>query len=176
MEPPKLVDGQIPMGRWVCTVDEAETEYVTGRAGDREAIWSEWQRLTRAVKQAVGEVAACWLSGSLFTDKPDPADIDCVYVIDTDQLHVAAAADPRVAAFLVRVASGRVKHVYGMRVDSFILEWIPTSGPARTPGAEQYFEDRGYWDDLWSRVKDADLRLDSIPRRGYLEVIIDGYK
>ncbi|TDB90552.1 DHA2 family efflux MFS transporter permease subunit [Actinomadura sp. KC216] len=177
---PQLVDGQLPPGRWVCTVEEAESIYVMGQPGEREAIWSEWRRLTSALRQLVGEVPACWLSGGFFSAKPDPADIDCVYLVDTVKLQNAATnaatLDPRALSFLTATATGRIKDAYGMRVDSYILEWTPTLGTDPEPETKQYLEARGYWDDLWSRVHDADGRLDSVPRRGYLEVIIDGYR
>lgn len=176
MTPPRLVDGQIPPGRWVCTAEEAESCYVTGRSGEREAIWGEWRRLTLALQKLVGEIPACWLSGSFFSAKPDPADIDCVYLVDTVRYRTATATDPRALGFLEAAATGGIKDVYGMRIDSYILEWMPTPGPEPQPGTAQYLEARGYWDDLWSRIRDTDDRLDSIPRRGYLEVIIDGYR
>ncbi|MGH3241631.1 MAG: DUF6932 family protein, partial [Spirillospora sp.] len=177
--PPQLVDGQLPPGRWVCTVEEVESSYVMGQPGEREAIWSEWRRLTSALRQVVGEVPACWLSGSFFSARPDPVDLDCVYLVDTMRIQNAttnaAASDPRALGFLSATATGRIKGAYGMRVDSYILEWTPTLGTDPEPETKQYLEARGYWDDLWSRGHDADRRLDSVPRRGYLEVIIDGY-
>ncbi|MFI0406125.1 DUF6932 family protein [Actinomadura sp. 3N508] len=176
MTPPQLVDGQIPLGRWVCTVEEAESTYVTGQPGERQAIWAEWQQLTGALRQLVGEVPACWLSGSFFSAKPDPADIDCVYLVDAVKFQNAAASDPRALALLSAAATGQIKDIYGVRIDSYILQWMPTPGPDPEPEARQYREARGYWDDLWSRIRDADPRLGSIPRRGYLEVIIDGYR
>jgi hypothetical protein len=174
--PPPIVDGQLPPGRWVCTEQEAKAAYVDGRLGDREAIWGEWQQLTGAVRAVVGEIPACWLSGSFFTDKPDPADLDCVYIIEATRVQEASRASPRHGRFLWEVTTSQVKGSYGLRVDSFVLNWVPTPGPTPPPEAKKYLERRGYWDDLWSRVRDNDLRLDAIPRRGYLEVHLDGYK
>lgn len=178
MGAPALSNGVLPMGRWVCTLAEAEARYVPHAPSDpRRQIWTQWQDLTQAVRSIVGEVAACWLSGSFFTTKPVPGDIDCLYVIDTDRLDaVSASGRADVIAFMQDVAFGRIKPKYGVPVDSYVLEWIPTHGPDRPVGARPYFENRGYWDDLWVRLKDSDRRLDSIPRRGYLEVIIDGYR
>ena len=175
---PPLVNGHLPMGRWVCTLDEAESSYVpTDPADRRREIWDQWIDVTRALQSVVGEVAACWLSGSYFSNKPVPGDIDCLYVIDTDHLAQAAASGDRShLAFLHTVMTNRIKSTFGLHVDSFVLEWVPTPGPGRPVGAAGYLADRGYWDDLWVRVKDSDHRLDSIPRRGYLEVIIDGYR
>lgn len=178
MSAPALLDGHIPMGRWVCTLAEAEARYVPADAADpRRQIWDQWVNLTQALRTVVGEVAACWLSGSFFSGKAVPGDIDCLYVIDTDRLAaVSAAGDLARIAFVQAATRGGVKSRFGIPVDSFVLEWVPTPGPSAPVSAGEYLGERGYWDDLWVRVKDADSRLDSIPRRGYLEVIIDGYR
>lgn len=178
MGAPALCNGRLPMGRWTCTLPEAEAAYVPIDSGDRRReIWAQWYGLTQALRTVVGEVAACWLSGSFFTDKPVPGDIDCLYVVDTDRIEAVRASD-RIDHiwFLYQVTTSMVKAAYRIPVDSFVLEWTPTPGPTRPVHARSYFEDRGYWDDLWARVKDQDTRLDSVPRRGYLEVIVDGYR
>ena len=77
--------------------------------------------------------------------------------------------------FLAVATPGAGKTTFGLRVDSFVLEWWPTAGPGRPAIAQRYLENRGYWDDLWSRRRSTDEREDSMPRVGYLEVIIDGY-
>lgn len=166
------------MGRRTCTVAEVEAQFVPSDPSDvRRVIWDQWVDLTNALRSIVGEVAACWLSGSFFTDKPIPGDIDCLYVIDTSRLAaVSASGQVNHIWFLHCASRGRVKSAFGLNVDSYVLEWAPTPGPARGVGTGTYLADRGYWDDLWVRVKDPDARLDSIPRRGYLEVILDGYK
>lgn len=174
--PPPIVDGWLPHGRWACTEKEAKAAYVDGRPGDRETIWREWEQITKALRSVVGEIAACWLSGSFFTDKPDPSDIDCLYIIDSVRLMEAISAEARHAQLLEIVAQSRVKELFGVRVDSYILEWIPTSGCEILEGTHGYLQQRGYWDNLWCRVRDADARLDAVPRRGYLEVHLDGYK
>lgn len=178
MGAPSLVDGHLPMGRWVCTLGEAEASYVPADpANRRRELWDQWMSLTAALRSVVGELPACWLSGSFFSDKPVPGDIDCLYVIDTDRLaDVVASGDGGRIAFLQAVTTNQVKSIFGLHVDSFVLEWMPTPGPTPAVGTERYLSSRGYWDDLWVRVKDSNHRLDSVPRRGYLEVIVDGYR
>ncbi|MBW8485119.1 DUF6932 family protein [Actinomadura parmotrematis] len=170
-----MVDGHIPLGRWVCTVEEAEAQYIAGRGEPHEQIWADWKNFTSALRQVLGEIPACWLGGSLFTDKPDPGDIDCVYVIDATRLANPAIDSPQALNLLGAVLENRLKKEFNLRIDSFILPWIPTPGPIPTAQAEGYLQRRGYWDDFWSRIRDPNDRLSSIPRRGYLEVIIDGY-
>jgi len=165
------------MGRWACTPDEVEAAFVEPDTGVREAIWADWIALRDALRSAVGEIAACWMAGSFLSDKPVPGDIDCLWVVDA-QLWMRAlnAGNPALSAFLLTCAGGDVKGTYGLKVDSYVLEWMPSPGPQRPVGAEPYYGNRGYWDNLWVRVRDSDQRLDSVPRRGYLEVILDGYR
>lgn len=145
-----------------------------GLGGDRVDIWSEWQQITNALRRVVGGVAAAWVSGSFISDKPNPADIDCLYVVDTARLAVAVQ-DPRNAGLMDVIARSGVKATFGLRVDSYVLEWMPFPGASPPVGTEVYLRTRGYWDDLRGRTRDSDDRLASIPRRGYLEVILDGY-
>lgn len=176
MDAPELVDGALPMGRWCLTEAEARSYCATADESVRKAIWAEWEQLTAAVRSAV-EVAACWLGGSFFTDKETPGDLDCVYIIDAARL-TAARQDEQRAQFLQIVGSNGVKQQFDLRVDSFILHWLPSSGPGYGgPDRRQgYLQPRGYWDDLWSRTRHSDHRLDAIPCRGYLEVVLDGYR
>lgn len=174
---PALVDGHLPMGRWVCSPDEVGAAFAVPSGGAREALWADWLSLQAALRAAVGEVASCWLAGSFLSEKALPGDIDCLWVVDAQLWNQALnSGDPVLAAFLLNCATNRVKGAYNLKVDSFVLEWIPTPGPNRDPVAEDYYRSRGYWDDLWVRIRDSNQRLDAVPRRGYVEVILDGYR
>lgn len=175
MSIPTLGAGRLPLGRWSATIAEVEAAFVTGQSARRQEIWRDWLQLTEALRETLTAVPAAWLSGSFLTDKIEPRDIDCVYLVEIPVL-LGAKVDSRKADFLQAVATaGEVKRAFGLSVDSFILEWQPRPGVVRVPWAQQYRDDRGYWDDLWSRERSADSREDSVPRRGYLEVILDGY-
>ena len=44
-----------------------------------------------------------------------------------------------------------------------------------------YYVMRGYWDDWWMRLRNQagagqPIDLEALPRRGYVEVILDGYR
>lgn len=175
---PDLSNGRLPFGRWACSVGEVEERYVPDDPMDvRRRIWTHWEGLTSDLRAVVGEIAAAWLSGSFFSDKNVPGDLDCVYVIDTQRLDVVRSrGDLQELAFVHAAATGQIKPRLQVPVDSYILEWMPTPGHVPVAGAGNYLGLRGYWDDLWTRVKDDDARLDSIPRRDYLEVMIDGYR
>lgn len=179
MATPALKDDHLPMGRHVCTLDEVERAYVPDDPADRRRqIWTQWVGLTEALQSALGAVAACWLSGSFFSSKPVPGDIDCLYVVDIAHLtKLSASEDPAAAGLVYDVMTGAIKEQTGALIDSYVLAWVPTPGiESDNPIQIQYHRYRGYWDDLWSRVRDADQRLGAIPRRGYLEVLIDGYR
>lgn len=141
----------------------------------REALWGDWITLTATMRRIVGHLPSAWMSGSFFTSKPTPGDIDCVYVVDIEDFQRAMDRQDADSAILWAIANNRSKDLLGLNVDSFVLEWFPTPGPEAVspPG---YYQWRGYWDDLWVRLKDSNPRLDSIPRRGYLEVTLDGYR
>lgn len=175
MSLPVLEDGALPLGRWPATIEEIEASYVTGLSEKRKQVWSDWLELTAALREVLGSVPAAWLSGSFLTDKAEPGDIDCVYLVEWNVMRALPAVDPQRAAFVELVASSRVKEHLGLAVDSFVLEWWPRAGTRRVAWTARYLEDRGYWDDLWSRQRSSDPRLDGMPRRGYLEVILDGY-
>lgn len=141
----------------------------------RQQVWGDWLTLTAALRSAVGAVPAAWLSGSFLTNKAEPGDVDCVYVVESSVL-LAARVDAVRVRFLSVVARSEVKSAFGLLVDSYILEWMPKPGVGRTVAGDEYLANRGYWDELWSRERSVDAREDSVPRRGYVEVILDGYK
>ncbi|MEU1713260.1 hypothetical protein AB0E52_10405 [Micrococcus luteus] len=157
---------------------EVKSSFVDGKAPEREVIWNDWLKALAVLKQLVGDVPAAWLSGSFLTSKQVPGDIDSLFIIDAVEYASAKARlSPEYLPILTALAGGNAaREVLGLNVDSYILEWDPKPTPAAN-SRDGYYLSRGYWDDLWVRVKDPnDSRLESIPRRGYLEVIIDGYK
>ncbi|KUG54981.1 hypothetical protein AVL60_01190 [Kocuria palustris] len=109
--------------------------------------------------------------------KDEPDDIDCVYLIDVEraQVHPGSQAEKLLSV----VSNNQTRDVLRLRIDSFVIPWRPFHGQP-SPEAAAYLKQRGYWDDFWGRTRAADdspqeLRLSSTPRRGYLEVMIDGY-
>ena len=174
---PSLQGGHLPPGRWVCDPTDVVDSFVKGLDPKRFDIWQDWLSASALLKELVGEVPAAWMSGSFFTSRIIPGDIDSIFIVESDVLKDAyMRLSPEDWATVVAFARGGIKEGLSLNVDSYILEWCPTP-TARRDAGEGYYADRGYWDDLWVRVKDpTDPRLDSIPHRGYLEVMIDGYK
>lgn len=175
---PSLRGDFLPHGRWACSSADVEAAFVTGHGPERAEIWADWLTALALLKELVGSVPAAWLSGSFLSSKPVPGDIDSVFIVDTDALLAAHQALPPEdwEIVLALTAGNGAKSQLGLNVDSYILEWHPTPTPQSISPQEYYFY-RGYWDDLWVRAKEpSNLRLESIPRRGYVEVLIDGYK
>lgn len=171
---PSLEDGALPHGRWACVPSDIEAAFVRGLAPQREQIWNDWLQLTEVLRRLVGSVPAAWVSGSFLTDKMVPGDLDTLYIVDTAALQ-AAWADQANRGLLLTIANNRTKADLHLNVDSFILEWHPMPGADRT-APDHYYLNRGYWDDLWIRRRNSDPRLASVPRRGYVEVMLDGYR
>lgn len=161
------------MGRWTVTLAEVEEAFVKGKSVQRQDIWDDFLQLTEALRHVVDTVPAVWVGGSFLTDKDEPSDVDAVYVVEAWRVLGAKANVPK-AQFLEMVASSGCKD-HGINVDSYLLEWVPRPGVVPAPWASSYRERRGYWDDLWSRERSPDPRTNSVPRIGYLEVILDGY-
>lgn len=167
--------GCLPMGRHVVTMEEARSYSGLPDPSHRQALWDDFETLTSQVRGAVGRVPACWLGGSYFTDKTQPGDIDVVYLLDYEDV---VACDDEAKKFLNFLRGKRVKTYLGLQIDGFFIPWWPASGPGAGSADRgvHYLQSRGYWDDLWSRLRDDEPLVDGLPRRGYLEVIVDGYE
>lgn len=143
----------------------------------RAMIWSDFQRATGKLREVI-PVCAIWIGGSFVSAKVDPSDIDVIYIVSAHgyaQLQDDKARR-RVALFS---KAGELK-AKGIRVDSYVLNWTPIAEPhPDNPAHTPYLKWRGYWDDFLQRHtldKNQPLdRLSSVPARGYLEVIADGF-
>lgn len=163
---------------------EVEAHFVTDPvwtpSTTRPTIWADWQQITAQARKIV-PIAAAWLGGSFLTDKLDPDDLDVVYLIDSRLL--AGVTNPLHRGFLGLLAQGRaLRALRGKRMDTFVITWVPDPDATRVvPGFHDYIRDRGYWDDLWQRrlsgPKTAPrVPSDALPKRGYLEVILDDFQ
>ncbi len=177
-------EGFLPLGRYAATADETHDRYVTPypAANPRHKIWGDWLTVTDLLHQAVGSVSAAWLGGSFLSDKDEPDDIDCLYVVPAANLAaVAGKPEAKVLQLLTDHGPTGLQQTYGLRVDSYLLPWPlnPHNGP-QTSDDYAYVQSRGYWDDFWQRRRsggkmDTPKPEDGLPRRGYVEVILDGY-
>lgn len=169
-----------PPGRSRLTFDEFESQYGPGTiyCGNerRQEIWQHFIKATDMLRTTL-PIAAVWIGGSFVTNKPEPSDVDAVYILNQNKYST-------VDDFGKRRAAGFAEDGWlfsrGIRVDSHVLHWLPHGELSMDdPTQEPYLKSRGYWDDFLQRYavdKLAPLTEDSaIPKRGYLEVILDGY-
>ncbi|WP_370324526.1 hypothetical protein [Euzebya sp.] len=95
-------DGMLPPGLHRATVDEVRAALVEAftTSTTRTAIHSFWQDRRAAVREHV-DVVGEWLDGSFTSDKPDPADLDLITIIDGPSFDAAPRHRRQVVASLV---------------------------------------------------------------------------
>jgi hypothetical protein len=69
----------------------------------------------------------------------------------------------------------------GLQVDAFLIPWHPNGTDLGGGDRRAYATERTRWDDFWQRKvakpdRNPPQRSHSMPVRGYLEVVIDGYR
>lgn len=127
----------------------------------RRAIWDNLLSVT-GLFHTCGPLCAMWLSGSFLTTKTRPNDIDVVYWMNRH-------ANLHRADLLATASHARPD----WHVDAYPLAYAPVADTSGTGGT--YPVMRGYWDDLWCRLRDDDPSIARTTRRGYVEVIVDGW-
>lgn len=170
------------LGRHTATLQDVRDRFVDHGAfaasATRAGIWSEWEQATSLLRTVL-PVAQVWLAGSFITTKLDPGDIDCLYWLDADE--VSRVSDPGDRNVLGQFATPTALQSQGLRVDSYVVVWRSIPTPALADAYDlNYYRDRGHWDDWWQRERSGPkgapaVRADSIQRRGYLEVTLDGF-
>ncbi|MDQ2837857.1 MAG: hypothetical protein M3Y77_17335 [Actinomycetota bacterium] len=167
-------DGVLPLGRWHATLGDVEDAFVTGQGARREEIWAHLAVANQTISRLV-HVGSVWFSGSFFTNKTEPDDIDCVYFVDA---RTRPSTPVEAAAFDLFVGGEKLKR-FGLRVDSYVVAWIYRPGVDLNIDAQVPLMWRGYWDDLWQRqrhgAKGSIHPDDGLPTRGFVEVTIDGF-
>lgn len=144
--------------------------------GVRSNVWQHFLKATEKLRNTV-PIAAAWIGGSYTTGKPDPSDLDVVYIISSDDY--ARLTDEQKVRVAVYAESGALLN-RGILVDSHVMHWeVFPELDHENPAQFDYLKRRGYWDDFLQRHttdKFAPLTKESaVPRRGFLEVILDGY-
>lgn len=181
MIPELTAEGYLPLGRYRATESEIESRFVTGIPTPRRAeVWSHWLQATSHLRALV-PVCAAWLGGSFLSEKPEPDDVDVLYVIGSRELLTARFRDANAANVLAAFSNAKqVRETTGLRVDTYIYSWNRNTAAdlPRLSHGESYMQ-RGYWDELWSRrlngPKGSRSDADAVPSRGFLEVVLDGY-
>lgn len=168
-------EGFLPPGRFPATFDEVQSSLLT--TARRREVWEDFLDVTTVLMSTGEPVCAAWLGGSFVSAKPDPGDVDVVYLIRHD---VLMSPSQELRTIVGDLTTQRLRQD-GFDVDTYILPWVPFAGPDPSRWTREYIDyqrGRGYWDDFWMRRRAADPRseLNTHPRRGYLEVTLDGYE
>lgn len=143
----------------------------------RQELLQELETLFSLVK-AVIPICAAWISGSYLTDKDQPGDVDVVLVFSEDDVN--QLTDPGHKRLVTPQGLRLLAMAQALRVDVYLLVWRARPEPTPTFLDRGYLMDRGYWDDFWLRMRTVpkgtpSTRDCALPRRGYVEVILDGY-
>jgi hypothetical protein len=169
---PDSVTGLIPVGRYNVTIDDVKRYYVDddrfATSCTRAPIWSDFE-------------VCVWIGGSFLTSKVDPDDIDLVFWCHDAE--ISKVTHPSARLLLQFFADNSIRARTGLRVDTRCCLWHmnPEAHNGSTTAQHQdYLLRRGYWDDFWMRkrsgAKDQPAQLaDALPRRGYIEVSLDGF-
>lgn len=174
-------DGQLPLGRHPCSLDEARRRLVDDMddpRSTRRMLWVDWQDSLALVRTHL-TVRWAWSGGSFASAEPEPADIDVVLFVDGQQYD---ALDPEARAEVMPFGMGKPgRVVHDLALDSFMVSYdavLKPLGRGVDDRADAYYWHRGKWDDFWQLRRPASPATAGPPVvrpvRGYLEVVIGG--
>lgn len=170
--------GDLPRGRFCATMDAVESRFVTDEAYEgsttREQVWSDFKDVLGLIRRKKVHVPAAFLGGSFVTNTLNPSDVDAALIIDASRI-------TKQQTFTDLAAIVQNPKANGLQVDAFLIQWHPDGTELGGGDTLSYVRERSRWDDFWQRkVAKADRqppqRHHSMPIRGYVEVIIDGYR
>lgn len=182
--------GFLPPGRYACTWREAKAFLVTdqrfARSNTRPDLWDNLERFLAeyvSLETRYSElmpsslVDRIWLAGSFVSAKLDPNNTDVTVVFNQDAMHAVRGNE---GAGILKKSRDHWKSRY--QVAMVPLEYQPVLSAFRpkafTQADEQYYRERGRWDDWWQRTRAGSATGEptlqtAVPRRGYLEVSLD---
>lgn len=168
----------LPLGRYLVELKDIEDKFVTGKSKKRQEIWIAFCDCLDAVHNAVGSIAEVWIGGSFITSKEEPSDIDVVFLFAKECYDAAVSGVNTDARFVFAILTRNlsIKRIHPL-VDGYALIVPPTEYDVNSKCEAVYSQQRGYWDQFWSKTRFSDEQNDrwKYPASGYLEVIIDGY-
>ena len=180
-------NGVLPPGRHRVSEAEVKATFMDtpALAGStrRPILWADWLKGIALLRGSV-KVHAAWIGGSFVTSALDPSDIDVVFVVSGEDFLRRPVPERKLVESFERFVKGPLGNnvrAHGLQLDSYLLYWVPRLSPdLHTDGDRKYVQDRGYWDDFWSRHRSTPKpgpfqRHDVLPTRGYLEVMFDDF-
>lgn len=164
-------DLTLPPGRYLMTREDLSTLW--GFNSHRQEIIDGGFTFVDTLKNVV-PVRSVWISGSLLTSKDYPNDFDVTLIVDFDEIQ------RRAAMLLNHDSLEKLGSSLGVSVDPYLLPWRPRlTARIETQADHDMLRERGYWDDWWLRRRGRDNGEEeyvvATPRRGYVEVMVDGY-
>lgn len=179
MIPALTSHGHLPLGRHRCDLVELEQRFVAdaqfSSSTVREDIFGDLTQVIELFKTFGADlIEVVWIGGSFTSDKLDPSDIDCLFVLD--QTAFTNLSKTQQTKLLKLKRKDYVREKFDLRVEPFILvreefenpwdkDWV-------TDQAVHYLAARGAWDDWWQRIRNTTGGSSSKPVRGYLEVTL----
>lgn len=170
----------LPPGRYRWTWEDVEAKFVPEtQFGEtrRQIVWQHFKFATETLRDVV-PIAAVWIGGSFLSSKPEPGDVDAVYIVRGKEYDALQdVADKQLVALF---SGGEQLKQRGLLVDSYVLHWTPrVSNGLETDREHRELTFRGYWDD-WLQRNKLDRKAppaaaDAEPVRGYVEVVLDGF-
>lgn len=178
-------EGQLPIGRYLTALDSVAGKFVTADhlsgSSTRAEIWAHFVSATEHLRTIV-PVCSVWISGSFISAKLNPDDIDVIYWCEDRHIDSIDPARQTDRLVLQKFSMNALRQDLGLRLDVRVGRWHARPETSLTAAAadRSYIAQRGFWDDFWLRkrsgIKGAPpTRSDALPRRGYLEVILDGF-
>lgn len=179
--PQLTAQGLLPVGRFQCTQAEVQAAFVAAppfaASTTRSDVWARIEALLAEVSALRVRMPAAFLAGSFTTSVLNPADGDLSPIIDASRIQ--SDTTRRALATVIREAKRTLD------LDVIPIFWTPVAiGTAAALSSDRvaqvYASERGRWDDFWQRhvpkaQRSPFQRDHAHPKRGYLEVIVDGY-
>lgn len=179
MIPSLAANGHLPLGRYRCDLAEFEQIFVSGAqfrsSAVRDEIFGDLSQVIELFK-SFGDnlIELIWIGGSFTSDKTDPGDIDCLFLLDQTVFNGLSGSQRTKLLKLKR--KDYVRNKFGLKVEPFILVREDFENPWEkdwvTDKAVHYLAARGAWDDWWQRTRNVSGGTSSAPVRGYLEVTL----
>lgn len=182
--------GFLPPGRYSCTRVEAYELLVANplfaNSSTRSKLWESLQTFLSEFVYLEEQHKAflpgrllerVWFAGSFVSAKVDPRNTDVTLVLHQDAMR---AVRGKPGAGILKKSRAHWLDKYS--VSPVALEYRPVASPFQNRGLTQeelrYYQDRGSWDDWCQRTRDSGPRrppdlATAVPRRGYLEVVLD---
>lgn len=182
---PAFVDGQLPPGRYRCSLEEVHAQLVAATdfasSETRMPLWTgllrylqDWERVHITTEKVLLE--RLWIAGSFASSELNPQDVDVSPILDRAALDDVSGRPGSGMAKKLFTSRKDVRRRYGVEPFVILRQSSTTIMMKNLTSTEyEYLAMRGLFDDFWLRqrhgsAKSAMTESECLPRRGYLEV------